>query len=96
MNSQPATRDERTTTIENASFRWAYLLLSFGILIVVAYRDFVWQQSSWDLLALVVLSGLVTTGYQAFQRVLTRGWAVVMAVTFVIAAALALVIAYWR
>jgi hypothetical protein len=54
-------RDERTVVVENESYRWAYLFLSFGVLLVLIYRSFVRQESAWDLLALVVLAGAVGT-----------------------------------
>lgn len=69
--TEPA-RDERTVAVENASYRLAYLVLSFGVLAAVAYRAFAWGQASWDLLALVIVAGAVTIGYQAARRVLTR------------------------
>lgn len=53
--------DARRVAIEHASYRWAYLVLSFGILASVAWRGLVRHESSWDLLALVMLGGLVTT-----------------------------------
>jgi tryptophan-rich sensory protein len=96
MRLPAAQKDERTVAVENASYRWAYLLFSFGLLAIVAYRDFVWRQSSWELLALVVLSGLVTTLYQGFHRVLSRRWATVVTVTVLLAAALALAITLLR
>jgi hypothetical protein len=68
-------RDERTTAVENASYRWAYLLLSFALLMDVALRSFLYREAAWDLLGLVVAGGVVTTAYQAGQRVLTRRWA---------------------
>lgn len=40
-------------------YRGAYLVLSFGLLASIAYRGFVRHESSWDLLALVLLGGLV-------------------------------------
>ena len=49
MSANLVQRDERTTAIENASYRWAYLFLSFGLLLVVAYRSFARQESPWDL-----------------------------------------------
>jgi len=55
MNNQSVTRDERTAAVENTSYRIAYLVMSFGLLVCIAYRGFVLQQSSWDLLALVIL-----------------------------------------
>jgi hypothetical protein len=72
MNAASIDRDERTITIENASYRWGYLLVTFGLLASTAYRSFVKHESSWDLLGLVVLSGLVTTLFQGRQRALTR------------------------
>lgn len=67
-------RDERTVSVENASYRWAYLFLSFGLLLLVAYRSFVHKEAPWDLLALVILGGGVGTLYQGWHRVLSRQW----------------------
>jgi 1,4-dihydroxy-2-naphthoate octaprenyltransferase len=72
MKDQSIIHDERTVTVENSSYRWAYLLLSFGLLAIVAYRGFVRQESNWDLLALVVLSGFVTTLYQGVHKTISR------------------------
>ncbi len=96
MNDQSVVRDERTVTVENSSYRWAYLLLSFGLLAIVAYRGFIWRESSWDLLALVVLSGFVTTVYQGVHRVLSRRWILVAITTGLVAAVIAVAIAFLR
>ena len=96
MSPSLVQRDERTTAVENASYRWAYLFLSFGLLLVVAYRSFARQESPWDLLGLVVLGGLVNTVYQALHRVLSRRWALLTAVTILIACLLAVGIAMLR
>jgi uncharacterized protein DUF6773 len=89
MKSQGIIKDERTTTIENASYRWAYILLSFGVLLSVAFRGFVWNEASWDLLALVIVSGFIATFYQGIHRVLTGRWALMAVVTAVAAAIVA-------
>jgi hypothetical protein len=96
MKNQSVVRDERTVSIENSSYRWAYLLLSFGLLGIVAYRGFVWRESSWDLLALVVLSGVMTTLYQGAHRVLSRRWALVAITTGLVAALIAVATAFLR
>lgn len=96
MKNQSVVRDERTVSVENSSYRWAYLLLSFGLLVIVAYRGFVWRESSWDLLALVVLSGFVTTLYQGAYGVLSRRWALVAITTGLVAAVIAVAIAFLR
>jgi hypothetical protein len=96
MKDQSIIRDERTIVVENASYRWAYLLLSFGLLVIVAYRGFARRESSWDLLALVVLSGLVTTLYQGAHKVLSRRWALVAITTALVAAGIALAITVLR
>ncbi len=75
MSHQDVMRDERTIATENASYRWAFLLQSFGLLASVAWRSFVRQESSWDLLALVVLGGVVSSVYQGRQHVLSWRWA---------------------
>ena len=73
MNTATADRDERTIAVENASYRWAYLFLSFGLLATIVFRSFALHQSSWDLLAIVVLSGVVAAALRRRQRAFTGG-----------------------
>jgi tryptophan-rich sensory protein len=89
-------RDERTVVVENASYRWAYLFISFGLLVIVAYRSFMHHESPWDLLVLVVLGGGVGTAYQAFHRVLSRQWAAASLLALVVAAVLATLMVWLR
>ena len=88
-------RGERTVAVEHASYRWAYLLLSYALLVDVAIRSFLYKESCWDLLGLVVAGGVVTAAYQASHRVLTRRWAwtvlLVIGVAAVVAAVMGLV-----
>lgn len=65
------------------------MALSIGLLVAVAYRSFINGESSWDLMGLVVLGGLIGTGYRARQRVLSGWWALLMGVSAVVALALA-------
>lgn len=92
MNNPSVSRDERTTVVENTSYRIAYLVMSFGLLASVAYRGFVLNQSSWDLLALVILGGVIATMYQGINKVLSRRWILTTVATVVIAGLLAIVI----
>jgi hypothetical protein len=96
MNMRVPERDERTVVVENAGYRWSYLVLSFGLLLVVAARSFFRRESPWDLLALVVLGGFVNAIYQGTHRVLYRRWVVVSGLTLLIAAALGAGIAWLR
>jgi hypothetical protein len=89
MNNQSVSRDERTIVVENASYRIAYLVISFGLLASVAYRGFVLQQSSWDLLALVILGGATATMYQGTMKVLSRRWIIATVATIIIAGLIA-------
>jgi hypothetical protein len=86
MTTHLVERDERTVSVENASYRWAYFLLSFGVLASVAYRGLALGQSSWDLLALVVLGGVVQLAYQASQRVVSRRSGVLVIAAVLVAA----------
>jgi hypothetical protein len=61
-------RDERESAVDLIADRLAAIVLSFGILAIVAWRAFVDSESSWDLLGLLILSGLVGTGYRFGKR----------------------------
>jgi hypothetical protein len=89
-------RDERTLAVENASYRWAYLFLSFGLLALVGYRSFVHHESPWDLLLLVVLGGGVGTAYQSFHRVFSKHWARASLLAVVVAAVLAAIMVWFH
>jgi hypothetical protein len=78
-------RDEREVSLDRAADRLAYVVLSFGLLAVVAYRSFVEGVASWELLGLVLLGGIVSTGYRLWQGVLTRQAVLVLALTALIA-----------
>jgi hypothetical protein len=54
------------------------------------------QETNWDLLALVIVSGFVTTVYQGTQRILSRRWLLITLATAVLAAIIAAAIAFLR
>jgi hypothetical protein len=90
--SRAVERDERTIAIENASYRWSYLTLSFGLLALSAARSLVRHEATWDLFGLVIIGGVVKTVYQASHRVLTPRWARLTLTAMAAAAVLAIVI----
>ena len=94
MKDQPIQRDERTIAIENASYRWGYLAVTHGLLLIIAFRAFFYNQSNWDLMALVILSGLITTLYQGLNQIFTRRWAYLFTATLIIAAVVAAAIMF--
>ena len=69
MTGSASHRHERAVAVEQASYRWAYFAMSFGVLGLVAYRSLLWREASWDLLLLVVLGGTVPAAYQAYHHV---------------------------
>lgn len=75
MNDQEVVRDERTVAVENASYRLAFSLLSFGVLACGAYRGFMYDQACWDLLGLVIFTGWVAVAYQGAHRILSWRYA---------------------
>ena len=89
-------RDERTIAVENASYRWAYKFVVFGVLVLVMYRAFILDQSSWDLLALAIIGGFVPSVYQGYHRVLTPRWARMQVIAIVAGAVVALLVALAR
>ncbi len=94
MKDQPVFRDERTISIENASYRWGYLVVSYGLLILIAFRGFFYKESNWDLMALVIISGFVATAYQGFHQMFTRRSIYLFGAIFLIGAVLAALIAF--
>ncbi|HET9519578.1 MAG TPA: hypothetical protein VFO73_00865 [Candidatus Limnocylindrales bacterium] len=78
-------RDEREAAVDRAGDRLAYLVLSYGLLLIVAYRSFVDGQSSWELLALVVAGGGVGAAYRIAQRTATREALILVGLTFLAA-----------
>ncbi len=89
-------KDERTISVENASYRVAYLFVVFAILVDVGFRAYFYGQAAWELLGLVVMSGALTVGLQARQKVLTRRWGAMVLITVIVAALVASIIAFVR
>ncbi len=96
MTSAAVERDERTVALENSGYRWSYLVLSFGLLLSVAYRSFARGETSWDLFALVLVGGAVNAVYQATHHVLYRRWAVLSTLAILVGAALAAMLVVFR
>jgi hypothetical protein len=87
-------RDEREISVDHAADRLSYLVLSFGLLAIVAYRSVAGGEAPLDLLGLVVLGGLVGTAYRAQQRAVSRRWTLLLGLTVAIALLLAAVVAF--
>jgi hypothetical protein len=85
-------RDEREVGVDLAADRLAGIVLSFGILAIVAWRAFTQDEASWDLLGLLVLSGVVATGYRVTRQVSSKRLLSVMALAAVIGMAVAIVL----
>jgi hypothetical protein len=68
-------QDERTVSVQNAGYRWAYLVLAYALLLDVALRSFFKKDTPWDLMLLVIASGGVTAAYQALHRAVPQRWA---------------------
>lgn len=87
-------RDEREISVDQAADRLSYLVLSFGLLAIVAYRSFAGGEAPWDLLGLVVLGGLVGTAYRIQKRAVSRRWGLLLVLTVAVALALAAVVTF--
>lgn len=92
MKEQMIERDERTTAVENQSYRLAYQVIAYGLLAIVAYRGFFLQQANWDLLGLVIVSSGLATLYQGREKIFTRRTLWMWAVSALAAAVLAVVL----
>lgn len=90
---QSVNRDERTVAVENASYRWAYSLLTYALLVDVMCRSLIRHEAAWDLMAFVVVGGVFTAVYQARQKILTEGWVMKVVLVSCIAAVFAAILA---
>jgi hypothetical protein len=88
-----AERDERTLAVENASYRWAYALVTYALLVDVMCRSLFRNEAAWDLMALVIAGGAVCTAYQARHKTLGHSWAMKAALAACVAGVLAAVLA---
>ena len=70
MKDQPVIQDERTKSIENASYKPGFIILCFGVLIDIFIRSAFYNQAPWDLFALVIVASWASTLYQARQKTL--------------------------
>jgi len=86
-------RDERTVAVENASYRWAYNLLTYALLVDVMYRSLVRHEAPWDLMALVIVGGAVCSVYQARQKILAHGWVMKVVLVACMAGVIAAILA---
>ena len=68
MKNSPIIRDERYFAVENASFRIGYMIISYGLLLLIIFRSFAYHESNWDLMALVVISSIAATIYQIVHK----------------------------
>lgn len=84
-------RDERVIAVENASYKVACNVVTYGLLLDAAYRGLVFHQNCLDLLVLVIAGGSTAAILQARQRILGRRWIL----TVVIAVAIGALIAIW-
>ena len=89
-------RDEREARIDDSADRIAYLVLSYGLLAIVAYRGLVERVASWELLALVVLGGVVGLAERLRHGVASPRWLTIGLVTLLVAAAVAAILALMR
>jgi hypothetical protein len=73
--------------VETVSDRLVAVALSYGLLVIVAYRAFALGEQSWDLMALLVASGVLGAGYQVWAGTPRRGFASLVVASTLIAAA---------
>lgn len=89
-------KDERTTFIENISYKFGYMFLTYALLLDVVYRGIRFNEAAWDLLALVIVSSFISTIYQYRKQILKKDSiktaALIMVAAFIIAFIVAFII----
>lgn len=86
-------KDERSIFIENQSYKYGYMVLTFGILIDIIYRSVRFNEAPWDLFGLIFLSGLITTSHQYRYEIFSKNWLVSVLILALISAIIAAIVA---
>lgn len=87
-------KDERTIYVENISYKFGYLFIAFAILLDVVYRSFKLNETSWDLLVIVIISGFVMAIYQYQQRNLGKSWTRTISITIIVSIIIGSILAF--
>jgi hypothetical protein len=75
MNKNELLRsDERAATVQSSNYLWAYIFITYSLLVDVAVRAAFRNEAAWDLLAIVITGGIVSAVYQAHQNTLVQSW----------------------
>lgn len=77
-------KDERTTFIENVSYKLGYKFISFLLLFDCMCRWRKFNEEPWDLFTIIIISSLVMTVYQYKQKILAKSWLKSFILTLVI------------
>lgn len=94
MTNKSIEKDERTIFIENASHKYGYNFIAFALLLDVIYRSLRFAEAPWDLLAIVVISGLIMGIYQYKQKILGKAWIKIAVLTVAISFIFAFLLAF--
>ncbi len=92
MSGKIVEKDERTTFVEYISYKIGYTFLTLALLLDVMYRSFILNEAPWDLLTLIIVSGLIMSLYQYKQKILGKTWIKSSVYVFVIAFIIAIII----
>ncbi len=100
MNDKLILQDERTRAVENEGSRLGFTILLFGLLLDITVRSFFFSESNWDLFALLIVSSLTATVYQALHKALPprflRSALILGAVSSLVAVLIVLILAKLR
>lgn len=94
MTNKIVDKDERTTFIKNISYKYGYNFIAFVLLLDVMYRSSRLNEAPWDLLGIIIISGLVMAIYQYQHNILGKTWRKTIAFTIVIAIIFAFLMVY--
>lgn len=74
MTNKVVEKDERTIFIENISYKYGYTFIAFALLLDVIYRSLRLNEAPWDLLGIIIISGLVMSVYHYQQKIIGKTW----------------------
>ncbi|MCA9230246.1 MAG: hypothetical protein KDA57_06320 [Planctomycetales bacterium] len=94
---QPVRADERSAAVAYKANTWGLNCVTFALLLDVVCRGWFLNEAAWDLLAIILVGGVISMAYMAKHQVLGQvfGWkpAIISVVVAAVVAAVSSLIA---
>lgn len=86
MKFRKVQRDERTIYVENKSYKYGYIFLTYALMADIFYRSIKFKEDPFDLLFLIIITGLGMGVYQYHKKIFSDSWKKIFVIILLISA----------